>query len=99
LFTAKETWLGPTIPLLAPAVYNLERDPGEQYDILFNGAAPTRGDFKSSPGRFAGADRGWALLYTQDVMGRHFGELQKFPNRRPALGGGGIYQLIPAENR
>jgi hypothetical protein len=53
LFTPKETWLGPQILLLAPAVYNLQWDLGEQYDILSNGAAPTRGDFKSSPGRFA----------------------------------------------
>jgi arylsulfatase len=99
LFTAKETWLGPEIPLLAPAVYNLEWDPGEQYDQLFNGAAPTRGDFKLSPGRFAGPDRGWTLMYAQEVMGRHFGELKKFPNRRSAPGGGGISQLIPPENR
>ena len=44
-----------------PAMYNLQWDPGEQYDILFNGAAPTQGDLKTSPGRFAGADHGWTL--------------------------------------
>ena len=99
LFTAKDTWLGPEIRLLAPAVYNLQWDPGEQYDILFNGAAPTRGDFKSSPGRYAGADHGWLLVYAQDVMGRHFGELKKFPNRTSGSGGGGMYQMIPPENR
>ena len=80
-------------------MYNLEWDPGEQYDQLFNGAAPTRGDFKSSPGRFAGPDRGWTLMYAQEVMGRHFGELQEVSE--PPLGtwGGGIYKMIPPENR
>jgi hypothetical protein len=87
LFTGKDTWLGPQVPLLAPAVYNLEWDPGEQYDQLFNGAAPMRVDFKSSPGRVAGPDRGWTLMYAQGVMGRHFDELKKSPNRRSGLGG------------
>ncbi len=99
LFTTKDTWLGPEIRLLAPAVYNLQWDPGEQYDILFNGAAPTRGDFKSSPGRYAGADHGWTLMYAQAVMARHFGELKKCPNRPGAPGGGGLYEMIPRENQ
>jgi arylsulfatase A-like enzyme len=52
LFTAKDTWLGPSQPLTsAPAVYNLLWDPAEQYDILFNGAAPTRAP-TNSPGKF-----------------------------------------------
>ncbi len=50
LWTAKDTWLGPELFMKTPAVYDLLWDPGEQYDILFNGAAPTRGDLKSSPG-------------------------------------------------
>jgi hypothetical protein len=42
----------------APAVFNLQWDPREQHDILFNGAAPTQGGLKTSHGRFAGADHG-----------------------------------------
>lgn len=99
LFTAKDTWLGPEIRLVAPAVFNLQWDPGEQFDILFNGAMPTRGEFKSSPGRFAGPDHGWTLMFAQEVMGKHFMELKKFPNRPSKPGGGGLFPLIPPESR
>jgi hypothetical protein len=51
LYTAKDTWLGQDQNLKIPALYDLWWDPGEQYDIVFNGAAPTRGDLKTSPGR------------------------------------------------
>ena len=63
LWTAKDTWLGPDLFMKTPAIYDLLWDPGEQYDILFNGAAPTRGDLKSSPGRFSGSDNGWIALF------------------------------------
>lgn len=43
LYTAKDTWLGQDQNLKIPALYDLWWDPGEQYDIVFNGAAPTRG--------------------------------------------------------
>lgn len=99
LFTAKDTWLGPRISMDAPAIYNLQWDPGEQYDILFNGAAPTRGDFKTSPGRFAGADHGWTLTYAQMVMEKYFNELKKAPNRQPSPAGGNLGAMIPQENR
>jgi len=39
LFTAKDTWLGPELHLGIPAIYNLKQDPGEHYDMTFNGAA------------------------------------------------------------
>ena len=80
-------------------MYNLFWDPGEQFDALFNGAMPTAGEVQTSPGRFPGPDHGWTLMYAQEVMGRHLAELQKFPNRRSAPGGGGIYEMIPPENR
>jgi hypothetical protein len=44
VFTAKDTWLGPQKSLKLPALYNLWWDPAEQYDIVFNGAAPTGGN-------------------------------------------------------
>ncbi|HXA48886.1 MAG TPA: hypothetical protein VNV86_01210, partial [Candidatus Acidoferrum sp.] len=40
VFTAKDAWLGPELNLASiPAIYNLQMDPGEQYDMTFNGAA------------------------------------------------------------
>ena len=48
LFTAKDGWLGPSLPLTrVPATYNLLWDPAEQYDTTFNGAAPTHGDLRT----------------------------------------------------
>src|SRR5215471_1822554 len=40
LWTAKDTWLGPSLHMNYPNVFNLKQDPGETYDMLFNGAAP-----------------------------------------------------------
>ena len=37
------------MPLVTPAVFNLLWDPREQYDILFNGAAPTQGRRRPRP--------------------------------------------------
>jgi arylsulfatase A-like enzyme len=100
MFTAKDTWLGPSLPLQsAPAVYNLYWDPGESYDVLFNGAAPTRGDLKTSPGRFSGADHGWTLtMFMTPALDQHFEEIAKYPNK-PSLIGGGPYYQIPPDNR
>ena len=53
MFTSKDAWLGPDMKLGGiPAVYNLQMDPGEQYDMIFNGAAPrVGGQLTTSPGR------------------------------------------------
>lgn len=100
MFTAKDTWLGPSLPLTsAPAVYNLFWDPGEQYDVLFNGAAPTRGDLKTSPGRFSGADHGWTVsMFMAPALAEHFDEIEKYPNIQSKIDGGPFYQ-IPEEYR
>jgi arylsulfatase len=100
MFTAKDTWLGPSMPLPnAPAMYNLYWDPGEQYDALFNGAAPTAGTVKTSPGRFSGADHGWTLsMLMTPAFDQHFEEIAKYPNK-PSLIGGGPFFTIPEENR
>ena len=51
VYTAKDTWLGMEQDLGSlSAVYNLTMDPFEKYDMFFNGAMSTRGDFKTSPG-------------------------------------------------
>jgi hypothetical protein len=58
---------GPDRPLRVPAVYNLLWDPGEQYDMDFNGAAPTGGS-QTSPGRSSGSDNGWAGRQVLDAL-------------------------------
>ena len=100
MFTAKDTWLGPTMALTsAPAVYNLFWDPGEQFDVLFNGAMPTAGELKTSPGRFAGADHGWTVsMLMTPAMQAHFAEMAKYPNIPSKIDGGPFYQ-IPQEHR
>jgi arylsulfatase A-like enzyme len=43
LYTAKDSWLGSKADLGSiGALYNLTMDPFEKYDMIFNGAAPTR---------------------------------------------------------
>ena len=100
LFTAKDGWLGPSLPLTsAPALYNLLWDPAEQYDITFNGAAPTHGDLRTSPGRFAGPDHGWAITnYLTPALIPHFEEIARYPNKKSLLNGGPFF-MIPMENR
>lgn len=93
LYSAKDTWLGPELNLSFPAVYNLWWDPGEQYDMIFNGAAPTRGDLRTSPGRFSGEDHGWIAAITQPYMQQFFMELAKYPNRPTAPTGGSSFLL------
>lgn len=93
LFTAKDTWLGPDLNLAFPATYNLWWDPGEQYDMTFNGSASTRGDLKTSPGRYSGEDHAWILILTQPYLQQFFSELVKYPNR-PTIPCGGSANLL-----
>ena len=68
LYTAKDSWLGAEANLGAlGALYNLTMDPYEKYDMIFNGAAPTR-VLSSSPGKYTGEDNGWALALIQPVI-------------------------------
>ncbi|HEV7463526.1 MAG TPA: hypothetical protein VGN85_06405, partial [Methyloceanibacter sp.] len=99
LYTAKDTWLGQDQNLKIPALYDLWWDPGEQYDIVFNGAAPTRGDLKTSPGRYSGQDNGWIGLYITPVQtrsGTSSRPTRTFPTSRSAPG---AYEDIPEEFR
>lgn len=94
LYTAKDTWLGPNLDLDFPALYNLWWDPGEAYDCTFNGAAPTRGDLKTSPGRFSGSDHAWIGILAMPVMNQFFAELVKYPNRPTKPTSGSAIELI-----
>lgn len=98
LYTAKDTWLGPELNLDFPAVYNLWWDPGEAYDAIFNGAAPTRGDLRTSPGRFSGSDHGWIMVLAEPVLTQYFSELVKYPNRPTLPVGGSASEMIKAAN-
>lgn len=98
LYTAKDTWLGPDLNLSIPAIYNLWWDPGEAYDATFNGAAPTRGDLKTSPGRFSGADHGWILMLFQPHVLQFFKEQVLYPNRPTLPTGASGVQIIDAFN-
>jgi len=98
LFTAKDTWLGPELNLDFPAIYNLYWDPGEQYDVMFRGAAPTRGDLRTSPGRYSGEDHGWAVSLFQPYLLQFFGELAQYPNRPTIPSAGSGYQLVREVN-
>lgn len=98
LFTAKDSWLGPERSLKLPALYDLWWDPGEQYDVVFNGAAPTRGN-QTSPGRYSGQDNGWIAVYINPVLIEFFEELKTHPNLPYKPWGEGLSKIIPAEFR
>ncbi len=93
IYSEKDTWLGSELNLGLPAIYHLFRDPGENFDMIFNGAGPTRGNFKTSPGRFSGQDHGWVLGLIHPVVMTFFKELVKYPNR-PYIPSPGSMNLI-----
>jgi arylsulfatase len=81
--------------LKPPAIYDLFQDPGEQYDIIFNGAAPTRGDLKSSPGRYSGQDNAWIGVYMNPYLFPFFEEMKTHPNIPYKPWGMGLDRVIP----
>lgn len=94
LLTAKDTWLGSPKPLKVAALYDLYWDPGEQFDMTFNGAAPTGGN-QTSPGRFSGTDNGWAGILVAPVIMQFFEELKTHPNKEYKPFGEGLPEVIP----
>lgn len=98
LFTAKDTWMGPELLLKFPAVYNLQWDPGEQYDMAFNGAAPTR-SVTTSPGRYTGQDNGWVGVYINPYLIEFFEDLKTHPNVPYKPWGEGLHEIIPPAHR
>jgi hypothetical protein len=86
VFGTHNTWLGQQQPLGGlPALYNLTADPFEKYDMFFNVATATRGDLKTSPGRWSGLDNGWAIGLLQEVLLDFDKSIIKYPNieRKP----------------
>ena len=94
LYTAKDSWLGATANLGAiGAIYNLTMDPYEKYDMVFNGAAPTR-VLSTSPGKYSGEDNGWALALLEPVIVAFDKTIMQFPSIKRSPGGAST-DLVP----
>jgi hypothetical protein len=94
LFTAKDSWLGVTANLGSiGALYNLTMDPYEKYDMVFNGAAPSR-VLTSSPGKYSGEDNGWVLSLIYPVIIDFDKSIIKYPNITRFVGGAST-DLVP----
>ena len=94
VMTAKDSWLGPQQNLGSiPALYNLTMDPYEKYDMIFNGAAPSR-VMTTSPGRYAGEDNGWAAAAYSAVLVDFDKSIMKYPSIK-RFPGGASTDLVP----
>ncbi len=97
VFTAKDTWLGPELDINPPAIYDLWQDPGENYDMTFNGAAPTRSGLATSPGRYSGQDNAWIAIKMNPALLSFLGEFKEFPNVPYQPWGMGFTKMIPED--
>jgi transposase len=98
VFTAKDTWLGPTQTLGGlGALYNLTMDPYEKYDMFFNGAVATRAQ-TNSPGKYAGMDNGWAIALLEPVIVEFDKSIVDFPNIKRIAGGASNDQIPNLQN-
>ena len=94
LYTAKDTWLRPNQGLGSiGALYNLTMDPYEKYDMIFNGAVPTR-TLTTSPGRYASQDNGWVAGVLGGVTVEFDKSIMKYPSIMRAPGGAST-DLVP----
>ena len=97
-FTLDDSWLGPSLELGYPAIYNLKMDPTEQYDRFFGGAAPTTaiGALQTSPGRWVGADSTWTIAAVSVAVESLNKTFQDFPNVPIVPGGSTIGADVPS---
>jgi arylsulfatase len=87
MLTAKDSWLGASANLGSiGALYNLTMDPFERYDMVFNGAAPSR-VLSTSPGKYAGEDNGWVLSLVYQPIIDFDKSIIKYPNITRFVGG------------
>ena len=94
LYTAKDSWLGVQANLGAiGALYNLTMDPYEKYDMIFNGAGPSR-VLTTSPGKYSGQDNGWVGAIVGPVILAFDKSIMKYPNIKRVPGGAST-DLIP----
>jgi arylsulfatase len=94
MWTAKDSWLGSEANLGSiGALYNLTMDPYEKYDMIFNGAAPSR-VLSTSPGKYAGEDNGWVLSLIYPALIEFDQSIMKYPSIK-RFPGGASNDLIP----
>jgi hypothetical protein len=67
--------------------------------MSFNGAAPSHGEPRTSPGRYSGADNGWIAMYVNPVLVSFWEELSRYPNIPYQPWGAGLWELIPPAYR
>jgi arylsulfatase len=97
-FTLDDAWLGPTLDLPMPAVYNLKMDPGEEYERFMGGAAPTTasGALQNSQGRWLGGDTAWTVSLVGAVLEPLNQTFRDFPNVPIIPGGSTIGADVPS---
>lgn len=95
-WSAQDAWLGPKMDLGLPAIYNLNMDPGEQFDMTFNGAAPkVQNQIGTSAGRWSGQDGAWTMAMAGKVMDDVIESFKKFPNLPTIPAGASLGSDIP----
>ena len=68
-------------------------DPYEKYDMVFNGAAPSR-VLTTSPGKYAGEDNGWVLSLIYPALIEFDQSIMKYPSIK-RFPGGASNDLVP----
>jgi arylsulfatase len=98
-FTLNDSWLGPSMRITTiPAVYNLKMDPGEQYERMMGGAAPTtaNGALQNSPGRWLGGDTAWTVGLATVTLNELNETFKKYPNIPIIPGGATVGAAVPS---
>jgi arylsulfatase len=68
-------------------------DPYEKYDMIFNGAAPTR-VLSTSAGKYSGQDNGWVLSLIYPALIDFDQSVMKYPSIK-RFPGGASNDLVP----
>jgi arylsulfatase A-like enzyme len=98
-FTLDDAWLGVTLNIGGiPAVYNMKMDPGEMYERMMGGAAPTtaNGALQLSPGRWLGSDTAWTVGLATVTLDKLNETFKKYPNIPLIPGGATIGAAVPS---
>ena len=73
-------------------------DPGEEYERMMGGAAPTtaNGALQNSPGRWLGGDTAWTVGLATVYLGQLNDTFKKYPNIPLIPGGATIGAAVPS---
>ena len=95
-WSSQDAWLGPKLTNGLPSLFNLNMDPGEEFDMVFNGAAPrVAGQISTSAGRWSGQDGGWTMAMAGKVMDDVIESFKKYPNIPTIPAGASLGADIP----